>query len=756
MANYKASISRTKGKEALSIIFRHPVKIDPKTNYGIRVRRGLGTSDEAIAQRLVAQMNELLSDFTMWSIDKKPIAYQKYSPIIVDAFYDFLESSSLDYQALINSKIELPTRTNDYGTALFIGQSGAGKTSVLRCLMGTQNDKFPTTSTGRTTTSTMEVILSQNSEYELVVTFMSREKLSLYVKECVQNAVSYCVEKENQIRTIDVIEKLLTHKELTVRLSYILGHPSMIKSECEEDDYQDEDEDEDEGNKSSTNTTDDLEIDDQQCKEMVSKIQEKADKVVQISEDYIKTKNNDAKDDDVVDDDNLEIFLEKSDLFNDVIDDIVDEIQDRFKILVNGQVVSETRGWINVWYYKTKNREEFIKQAKRFSSNNKSQWGTLLTPIVQFIRVKGMFKPEFCNNVPRLVLIDGLGLGHKITASSLSAETTSRFKNVDTIVLVDNAVAPMMDNAKLALRTIVESGHTNKLSVCFTHMDELKGDNFISRSDKIRHVESSLESYVTSLREQNPPVISSNGASSILGKSLYMWNLDKEIKKFTQTQLESLIAKIQTSIPENTKLEEIRLSYDILMLYPYLQQATKQFRDSWRFRLGIPNKTEKTEHWSRIKALSRRLATMNESHYSELMPIEDLLREITAQLNIFISNPTSCQPSTAPEELQQIIEDKIKSNIHSKMHNFVINGLWKESGQLANWMAAYNYGGYYGSTRDRANKIDNIFQVGAPNLDNYAPNTCIEQKEFIEGVVSIIKIGVEEENGKLVASSFTL
>lgn len=91
MKYYTASKSRSQGRESYSIIFRHPVKKDSTGKSGLRIRRGLGTSDSKEADRLVNQMNDLLKEHLFWNIDLKYIAVRLYDPVIVAAFYDVLE-----------------------------------------------------------------------------------------------------------------------------------------------------------------------------------------------------------------------------------------------------------------------------------------------------------------------------------------------------------------------------------------------------------------------------------------------------------------------------------------------------------------------------------------------------------------------------------------------------------------------------------------------------------------------------------------
>lgn len=91
MKFYSANKSRSQGRKFYTIIFRHPVKKDSTGRSGLRIRRGLGTSDAKKADELVNQMNELLKDRSLWSISARPIAEKLYDPIIISSFYDVLE-----------------------------------------------------------------------------------------------------------------------------------------------------------------------------------------------------------------------------------------------------------------------------------------------------------------------------------------------------------------------------------------------------------------------------------------------------------------------------------------------------------------------------------------------------------------------------------------------------------------------------------------------------------------------------------------
>ena len=67
MKPYTATKSRNAGRESWSVIFRHPARLDVSTGKpGRRVRRGLGTGNEAEANRLIDQLNEILRTEELW------------------------------------------------------------------------------------------------------------------------------------------------------------------------------------------------------------------------------------------------------------------------------------------------------------------------------------------------------------------------------------------------------------------------------------------------------------------------------------------------------------------------------------------------------------------------------------------------------------------------------------------------------------------------------------------------------------------
>ena len=221
--NYRATRTQTGGRPGWSVIFSHPVRTDARGKVGLKVRRGLGTTDGNEAQQLVDELNELLSDQTWWSLDRLGDAGRHFDSRIVAAFFDGIEIGKLDSRQLRQEVMPLPTPEQGYARVMLVGSTGAGKTTLLRQLIGSDHkrDRFPSTSTAKTTTAEIEIVADPESEYyDAVITFKSEHEVRCAVDECLEDA---CVAVIRGHDDSGVAGALLEHREQRFRLSYILG-----------------------------------------------------------------------------------------------------------------------------------------------------------------------------------------------------------------------------------------------------------------------------------------------------------------------------------------------------------------------------------------------------------------------------------------------------------------------------------------------------------------------------------------------------
>lgn len=723
-----------KGKKGYTINFRHPVVKDRDGKYGLKIHRGLGTDDPKEADKLVAQLQELVDDETWWDYSKRQEAYNHYADVVVDAFFDAMESAQSTEEKYLD-EILLPQKHEGAKNVTLLGPSGAGKTSLERVILGTSKERFPSTASGRTTTCQTEIITAPEGEYEAVVTFMSRHVVEMFVQENIEECINYCIEQgKDGIDVEKAEEKLLVHKDLILRLPYILGNSSLAtdSNNMEEDDEEDAEE-----------TEEACYEYEQKAEALTNCIEEFVQRAIEIAHSYLNEGTNPFDENFNFEDEDVVLELRR---------DIVDEIATRFKLITKGRRLNQQGSWVNAWYYKAENKVEFLKTVKMFTSNSKAYWGGLLTPIVKAIRIKGHFGSEEFPLEDNLVIYDGEGLGHKTTLTSMPTDMIDRLANSDIVVCVDNALQPVMDNSKMALRTLVEMGLAQKTVIAFTHVDLMSGDNLMSIKDKKNHVKIALDAFLSEMKHDNPDKISAMEKESMLNNCFFFSDLHDvkgKFSKLTLNNLKSMFERIEDIYKAGISVNDVELHYDEITLYNHLKAAINRYRKEWEEKIGLPNKTSNTEFWSRIKALTRRLGFFNIDHYNyELMPLADLNDAIRGELNTYLNRPINVEPEETPDEVKEELVSQIKLKINTRLATFIRDEMWLNEEQLKRWQEAYNFRGRY-SSYSRSVKIKEIFDFSAPMIGDFTYDMNDFQKQYIKSVMDIVRTSISENGSKL-------
>ncbi len=627
-----------------------------------------------------------------------------------------LKDYNLEEQKILEC-IKLPDKKDGFRYALLLGTSGAGKTSLLRQICGTAEYGFPSTSTCRTTTCKQEIICGDFKEYEAVVSFMPKELFSQYITECIEEACRLCIESERDGRPVsdkEIAGKLFNHRDLIIRLSYLLGEYKEEGEQSEFDAF-------DELDETYTAASD----------EMQQTFKNYIDRVRGISAEFDANGYEDKKD--------QAISL--------LCEDIVAEVQKKFSLLTGGEVVCNTGQWVNGYYIKSDDRKAFLDQMKKFSGNSRREWGKLLSPLVRTIRIRGDFRPKFCDKAIQFVIYDGVGLGHTAAMSSIPTEVTEKYTDMDVILLVDDATKPVMHSTKLALMDVIGHGCAKKLLLCFTHLDRMEGENFDGTQSKVDSINDALSSYLSDLGEKNQDALSNQEKRQILSLCFYFSELNsKNISELSRAQLIKAADTIRKRYEETIPVEEVRIWYDAMTLYHHLQNAIEQFHTEWEEKLGIPSDTGKKEHWTRIRALTRRLARLNEDNYNqELQPLADLARCIKEELNIYLNKPVKTSVSDVSDPKVIAKRDCLKGQINDAFLEFIRHELWKNDTIMEKWEEAYSSSGK-GSAGVRAKDVNAIFDLGAPRFKDYIYDMNENQKRYIKEAMGIVQTALEEND----------
>ena len=745
---YHASKTRT-NRPGWSVIFSHPRRTDSRGRYGLKIRKGLNTTDDAEADRLVGQLNELLSDQRWWSIDRRKEALLKFDELIVKIFFTGMESGKVTSAELREARIPFPKPKNGYAKVLFAGTTGAGKTTLLRHFIGSDHthDRFPSTSTSRTTTAETEIITA-SGPYSGVVTFMPEHEVRAHIDECLEEACLCTIQQQTDAK---IMAALLTHREQRFRISYVIGAWDEGQS-TESDDFSFDDE--------TVATDNDPSEQESVTSEQRSQNQKRLDEFLARIKAVTELAGARTASDfgELADQENpenratwLELFGEaiyEQDEFARLALDVLEDIEDRFNGISSGTFENSPTGWPVVWTFTSADRDEFLRQLRWFSSNHHKQFGRLLTPLVDGVRAKGPLHPDFAEfpDAPKLVLLDGEGIGHTAkSASSISTRITRRFSEADLILLVDNAEQPMQSAPLEFLRVVGNSGNGEKLAVAFTHFDQVKGTNFGSFDQKKSHVLSSVRDTIGTLRQSIGAPVAMSIEKRMDTHAFFLGGMDREIgdiPKGFRNQLSKLLSAMQDAaqVPEPVEATPI---YSIEGLEISLRDAVEGFQAPWKARLGLQYRDGiEKEHWTRLKALARRLANAWEVEYDGLRPVADLVLLLQENISRWLDAPADWTAAPKTDEERTAALSRIRTAVFDAL--ILLVEIRMAENHRPDWTKAFDHKGPRSSYR-RAEEIDRIYEEAAP-LMNAAMTTSA--REFLHSLYRLVGDAVEKAGGK--------
>lgn len=654
--------------------------------------------------------------------------------------------------------IPLPGHEAGYARVMLVGTTGAGKTTLLRHLIGTDphRDRFPSTSTAKTTTADIEIVTAAGP-FEAVITFASRDQVQADVEDCLYEAGQRVVRGGSGD---DTAKALLEHPEQRFRLSYILGgweqEPPVAdddeQSEFDDFDYGDPDDVADDLADEEIVSAETIRENNAALKQFVERITELAQSVGEAVGDtegtYDQLDNERERADWLAE--HFAPMLRENAEFIDLAKDIMNAIEDRFDKMSAGTFVPPD-GWPSYWHFDETDRNQFLRQVRWFSSNHHKQFGQLLTPLVDGVRVSGPLYPSsglHDDGEPRLVLLDGEGLGHSAKeVTSVSTRITDRFSEVDLILLVDSAQQPMQAAPLKLLQTVGTAGYSSKLAIAFTHFDQVQGVNLGSGQQKVDHVRASVRNALRSLQDVISARVSETLETRSGAHAYFLGELHRPISKIPPggvRQLQKLLDAMEQSViqPEPTDLAPI---YRIGEFSLGLNSAVENFRASWRAMLGIQQHAEiDREHWARIKALCRRLARFGENEYKHLRPVADLINQLQAFISLWLENPARWNKPAESESEEQAAIDRIRQNAFQQIRDVADRRLWDE--HLEDWEEAYQLSGT-GSTRVRASHMmHDIYEPAAPSIDLTMDEPM---QEFRDEILQAVQEAIEDAGGQL-------
>jgi hypothetical protein len=741
---YTARAYRIPGRQKFSITFRHPGMIE-NGRPGRKVSKGLGTADEEIAKHLEGQMNNLLARTDLHSLAGRGSAASLFDERVVEIFYSHWEPAITSHRATRDRLLPIP---KDTSSTLLLGITGAGKTTLLRRLIGTA-DRFPAVSVNRTTTCEIEVITG-SVDYTAVVTFLTRHQAEQQVIECFSNAVLKAIEGSTDEA---VATEFLEPSGQRFRLKYVLG-PWKERLEYEADPFS--------FNESIGETKSEFPA--EESKFLTATVQRlkavalASRKEVESILGPFETLKGDERDYAL---DEAQRAAEQSEDFLQLVSDVMEEIAERFDSDY-GNFIRSSTGWPESWKLSvpSNKRENFLAALQRFCGISREHWGNLLTPLVTGIRISGPFRPHWVpeHETYTHVFIDTEGLLHARTTTEVPSDLTSRFKDVDSILLVESAKTALHSpTSGKVFEAIASSGYTSKFAVLFTNMDAVTGDNLTSPASKRAHIFGGVRSVLDAQVARNVSRESARQlAAHLQENTFYFAYLDPKgypasdaanVEKFealTGAALWQMIDQLECLQEPVLQRAFPRYSFEALGLA--VQEVSLRFLAIYDARLGYkPLETITEAPWQSIKAMSRRYAEGWLFDGFWLNPIDTLIAVTRNVLTRFLEIPLNWEGKRVSDEEKSAVIEAIKRTVNELLTDISRSRLWRVP--QSRWKDAYELRGA-GSTDTRRGLIRHLFQAQIPvpeSVSNRAAQAWVEEiKELV--IKAVEKVKVQQEN----------
>lgn len=710
---YTARLVTNPGRPGFLAEYRHPGVLD-RQGYGRKVTRGLKTREKAEADAIVRDLNQILADSVFHELSARSQAAARFHPKAVEAFYGVYTRE--DAGSTRREQVIPLERSNRSGpTVGLVGNTSVGKTSLLRRVLGTVNERFPAISGNRTTLFPGEFLI-EDGQFRAAVSFRSETETELALQQMSLKAVMKALDGE---RDEMIVRELFEPTEDGLRLKYLLGIPNLAG---------------------------DAPLDRlaQQWVARVRLIAEAASSAVASAHanGSEKTREGAGAVRELIEDE-----AEESEGLTDLVSEIIEELRERSEVKVPGQIARTATGWPISWKLDTPaaERERFIKEVKRFTGNQRDDFGTLLTPLVNGVRVAGPFFSGTNGRRP-LVLCDTVGFGHYAdTASDLNEAYAELCDRVDCILVVESAKTSFSSNSlHQVLEATVTTGHVSKLAIGFTHMDALAGDDVGDEKDTR---EKALLGLRTAIDQHVAKKLSREAArqlSSHLAKEsvFYFTSLNIAGDPQSNSELERLsqhFAAQKPTLPSDVPLPD----YDFKFFVPFVISAVENFRTRWSALLGISSHSAFDPlPWQSVKAVARRNADPNINDDYPYRPVAALHAVLRQEIARFLDTPLSWPGHTPSDEEKQAVIDVIKAQLSLPLLQLCTRTL--RTVPRPQWIAAWEFRGT-NSTIRRRSTIEDLFGQHLPyfRLDNAIAVA------FINEVESLVHAAIDRASDKL-------
>lgn len=275
-----------------------------------------------------------------------------------------------------------------------LGDTGAGKTTIVRQLLGTTKLRFPSVRRTRCTTAVTEYVISKEPGYRAAIVFKTHEEITRYVREILEDTITkgYRALRAQKLKVDELVTNLEESPDQRFRLKFIL---------------------------------------DEKCRREIA--QELSEHFIPILTSWIESNFPDEQDEiDVIID--LAIDSDGSELRPEVKfleDKIISAI---FNRVAEVCLTHPAKAMMEHFEITEADFETFIKKLKPLLDVDDGS----ISPIIERTRIRGNMGASWLPSDLEIVLIDGEGIGHDVKESNqdtLSSRHVDYFYVSDAIML---------------------------------------------------------------------------------------------------------------------------------------------------------------------------------------------------------------------------------------------------------------------------------------------------------------------------------
>jgi len=490
-----------------------------------------------------------------------------------------------------------------------LGDTGAGKTTIIRKILGTEESKFPTTRQTRTTVAPTEYVIRGSQEFDITVVLKPLSEIEGYVNEILKEAISKYQKDKNKEK---IIKNLRQTSDQRFRLYYLLSKDLLEKTA-----------------------------------EQIIKLSPLVDeRVTKYQQDFPEAQEE------------IGIFVEfalndLSDNYAAISSNIIAEIQRMLASACDGQQLDSIG---KVYKYSNISHGYFVTKCKEILSSEANS----ISPLIEYARIRGNISAPWIKSGTEVVIIDGEGIGHDTKeAGQLSSRHYDYFYQSDAILLIEESKKPFVAGGKSALKSIFERGYRKKLLILFTKLDEVEpyDADDPTNEDRIEEVRDGLANVLASLKEEGKEIDLSDNEIFYLGGLK-----ESSVNEDSISKINSILSHAQDLSTFTQTF--IKPEYDFEMLSAFLVESTKKFNELYQDMLN-------QQHWRTIEAFNRRMV-MGLDGFRMFIPITDFEEKINDEIKTFISQPISWKEEVTDKLKQQSL-DSIRREFNKLILAFARN-----------------------------------------------------------------------------------